>query len=63
MGKVVKGGQRSPRATAMGQARPAEDVAASGRTLDRERSRQESADARAREAHTKTVEGSQHRTY
>ncbi|MEU4439121.1 hypothetical protein [Micromonospora chalcea] len=47
----------------MGQARPAEDVAASGRALDRERSRQEAADARAREAHTKTVEGTQHTTY
>ncbi|SCG46887.1 hypothetical protein GA0070213_103290 [Micromonospora humi] len=47
----------------MGQVRPAEDVAASGRALDRERSRQESADARGREAHSRTVEGTQHTTY
>ncbi|MGC1211996.1 MAG: hypothetical protein WA890_12115 [Micromonospora sp.] len=63
MGKVVRGGQRSPRATAMGKVQPTENVAAAGRALDRERSRQEAADARSREAHTKTVEGSQHTTY
>ncbi|MEU4639587.1 hypothetical protein [Micromonospora sp. NPDC023814] len=61
MGKVVRGG-RGARAVPMGKPQPAEDPARSNRTLDRERVRQERSDEAAREAHTKTVEGTQHRT-
>ncbi|RQX09082.1 hypothetical protein [Micromonospora inaquosa] len=62
MGKVVRGGQRSARATPLGKVQPTEDVAASGRALDRDRSTKDAADARGRAAHTKTVEGTQHTT-